>query len=107
MSRDQLRLFGAEPSADRVVGDRSRVTGGGVTAGIDFALALAAELRGEAVARRIQLGIEYDPMPPFDSGSPETAGPEAVRDITERAQERQAARFAASQAAAARLGTLP
>jgi cyclohexyl-isocyanide hydratase len=72
--RDHLGLFGAEPVATRVVFDRNRVTGGGVTAGIDFALALTAAIRGEAHARLVQLALEYDPAPPFDSGSPERAG---------------------------------
>ena len=72
-SRDQLAWFGAEPVAERVVFDRNRVTGGGVTAGIDFALALTARIRGEDHARLVQLSLEYDPAPPFDSGSPERA----------------------------------
>ncbi|MBO9622090.1 MAG: DJ-1/PfpI family protein [Sphingomonas sp.] len=72
-SRDQLAFFGAEPVAERVVFDRNRVTGGGVTAGIDFALALTAAIRGEEHARLVQLSLEYDPDPPFDSGSPERA----------------------------------
>ncbi len=77
-SRDQLAWFGAEPVAERVVFDRNRVTGGGVTAGIDFALALTARIRGEAHARFVQLSLEYDPTPPFDSGSPERADPETL-----------------------------
>lgn len=72
-SREQLALFGAEPVAGRVVFDRNRVSGGGVTAGIDFALALTARIRGEAHAKFVQLSLEYDPAPPFDSGSPERA----------------------------------
>jgi cyclohexyl-isocyanide hydratase len=76
--RDYLPLFGAEPVAERVVFDRNRVTGGGVTAGIDFGLALAAAIRGQAHARMLQLAFEYDPSPPFDSGSPERAGEELV-----------------------------
>jgi cyclohexyl-isocyanide hydratase len=72
-SRDQLAWFGAEPVAERVVFDRNRVTGGGVTAGIDFALALTARIRGADHARLVQLALEYDPSPPFDSGSPERA----------------------------------
>ena len=72
-SRDQLAFFGAEPVAERVVFDRNRVTGGGVTAGIDFALALTARIRDEAHAKFVQLSLEYDPAPPFDSGSPERA----------------------------------
>lgn len=72
-SRDQLAWFDAEPVAERVVFDRNRVTGGGVTAGIDFALRLTAAIRGEDHARFVQLSLEYDPAPPFDSGSPERA----------------------------------
>lgn len=79
MSLDLLTSFGATPVSERVVRDRNRITGGGVTAGIDFALVLAAELFGESVAEGIQLAIEYDPHPPFDSGSPLRA-PKAVRD---------------------------
>lgn len=74
-SREQLAFFGAEPVAERVVFDRNRVSGGGVTAGIDFALALTARIRGEAHAKFVQLSLEYDPAPPFDSGSPERADP--------------------------------
>ena len=76
--REQLRLFGAEPVAERTVVDRNRVTGGGVTAGIDFALTLTAMLRGEDHARLVQLSLEYDPKPPFDAGSPERADPALV-----------------------------
>lgn len=75
---DALPLFGAEPVAARTVVDRNRVTGGGVTAGIDFALTLTAKVRGEAHARAVQLSLEYDPQPPFDAGSPERAGSELV-----------------------------
>ena len=73
LSLDLLTLLGAEAVRQRVVRDRNRVTGAGVTAGIDFGLALAAELFGPAVAQRIRLAIEYAPAPPFDSGSPDTA----------------------------------
>lgn len=69
-----LAGFGAIPVKERVVFDRNRVTGGGVTAGIDFALALTAAIRGEDHARLVQLSLEYDPAPPFDSGTPERAG---------------------------------
>lgn len=79
MWRDYLRLFGAEPVAERVVFDRNRVTAGGVTSGIDFAFALMAEVRGELHAKAVQLGLEYDPAPPFDAGSPGKAGPELER----------------------------
>lgn len=76
--RDQLALFGAIPDPARVARDGRYITGGGVTAGIDFGLALAAELAGEDVARTIQLALEYDPQPPFNAGSPEGAGTELV-----------------------------
>lgn len=77
-SRDQLAYFGVEPAAERVVFDRNRVSGGGVTAGIDFALALVAAIAGEEHAKFVQLSLEYDPHPPFDSGSPERADPATV-----------------------------
>jgi len=66
---------------ERVVVDRNRVTGAGVSSGIDFALALVAELRGEEAAKAIQLAIEYDPHPPFDAGSPKKAAPEVVERV--------------------------
>lgn len=68
--REHLPLFGAEMVAERVVFDRNRVTGGGVTAGIDFALALTARLKGEDYAKAVQLSLEYDPAPPFRRGQP-------------------------------------
>lgn len=77
-TRAILAELGTDVSSDRVVVDRNRITGGGVTAGIDFGLSLLAELRGEAAARTAQLMMEYDPAPPFDSGSPKSAGPEIV-----------------------------
>lgn len=77
-SHDQLAFFGATPVKARTVIDRNRATGGGVTSGIDFALHLAKEIRGEAHARFIQLAIEYDPQPPFDAGTPERAGDEMI-----------------------------
>lgn len=77
-SRHQLAWFGAEPVAERYVIDRNRVTGGGVTAGIDFALALTAKVRGEAHAKFVQLSLEYDPQPPFDNGTPEKADVETL-----------------------------
>ena len=76
--RDKLSLFGAIPVAERVVKDRNRITGGGVTAGIDLALAVIDELRGPDEARAVQLAYEYAPQPPFDCGTPEKAGPETV-----------------------------
>jgi cyclohexyl-isocyanide hydratase len=76
--RDWLTLFGAIPTDGRVVRDRNRLTGGGVTAGLDFGLVLLAELRSERAAKLTQLAAQYDPQPPFHCGSPETAGPEFV-----------------------------
>ncbi|WP_420475418.1 DJ-1/PfpI family protein [Noviherbaspirillum sp. ST9] len=76
MWRDYLHRFGAEPVAERVVRDRNRISGGGVTAGIDFGLTLAAELAGEETAKMLQLAFEYDPQPPFDCGTPDKAGSE-------------------------------
>ncbi len=73
---DLLSTFGAIPVRDRVVEDGNFITGGGTTAGIDFGLDVVARLKGDEVAKRIQLIIEYDPHPPFDAGSPEKAGPE-------------------------------
>ena len=71
--RHLLWLFGAEPTDGRVVVDRNRITGGGITAGIDFGLTLLAEMLGEDAAKITQLRLEYDPDPPFNSGSPSTA----------------------------------
>ena len=88
--RDQLALFGATPVNERIVHDRNRITGGGVTAGIDLALTVIAELAGTGVAQRIQLGLEYAPQPPFDCGRPETAGAETVAALTEVFAERSA-----------------
>lgn len=75
---DLLAGFGAEPVRERVVVDGNVVTGAGVSAGIDFALTLASWIAGDDVARTIQLGIEYDPDPPFDCGSPAKAPPELI-----------------------------
>ena len=70
---DLLPLVGARYEKARVVEDGNVITGGGVTAGIDFGLSVIAEIAGETTARRIQLGVEYDPAPPFDSGNPDKA----------------------------------
>jgi cyclohexyl-isocyanide hydratase len=90
---DLLPNYGARPVRRRVVVDRNRITGGGVTAGIDFGLRLAAELAGENVAKAIQLGLEYDPEPPFRSGHPDLAEPSLVERVRGRFAElvRQAA----------------
>jgi cyclohexyl-isocyanide hydratase len=103
MSREMLSAFGAVPVAERFVIDGNVVTGGGVTAGIDFALAIAAHVFGPDLAKAIQLGIEYDPHPPFDAGSPESAEPALVAKVRASAASRQAVRQAAVDQAAARL----
>lgn len=82
-SHDFLAALGATPVEGRVVRDGTLFTGGGVTAGIDFALTIAAEIAGPEAAQAIQLHIEYAPAPPFNSGSPKTASP-AVLEATKR-----------------------
>ena len=101
---DQLSLFEALPIQQRVVFDRNRVTGGGVTAGIDFALALIARIAGEDHARAVQLGLEYDPAPPFDAGSPDKAGAALVAVYHARADRLAPERKRDLVAAAQRLG---
>ena len=85
--RDLLAQMGATVQTDRVVVDRNRITGGGVTAGIDFGLTIAAKMAGEETAKRMQLLIEYDPKPPFDAGSPEHAGTTLVEDVLARRKQ--------------------
>jgi cyclohexyl-isocyanide hydratase len=106
MSRDMLSEFGATPVADRVTIDGNIITGGGVTAGVDFGITVAAELFGPEVAKTIQLAIEYDPAPPFDTGSPERAGAAIVAAARASAAKRQADRQIAVQRAAAKLREL-
>lgn len=103
-SHHHLESFGAIPVHERVVFDRNRVTGGGVTAGIDFGLALTAAIRGEAHARLVQLSLEYDPQPPFDSGSPERALPETLEGYRKMVARNAPDRDARRQAVAAKLG---
>jgi putative intracellular protease/amidase len=79
--RERLREFGATPVAERVVEDGKVITAAGVSAGIDLGLTLAARIGGEDLAKGIQLGIEYDPDPPFDAGSPQRAPAELVEAI--------------------------
>ena len=79
--REQLAMLGVEVVPQRVVIDRNRVTGAGVTSGIDFGLALLGLLCGEAIAKMAQLMMEYTPEPPFNAGSPEAAGEEAVQSL--------------------------
>jgi cyclohexyl-isocyanide hydratase len=83
---NMLPIFGAKHDSSRVVRDGNIITGGGVTAGMDFALTLVAELRGEDVAQSIQLALEYAPAPPFSAGRPETA-PEYIRDTVKNQME--------------------
>ncbi|MFC2951831.1 DJ-1/PfpI family protein [Marinicaulis aureus] len=81
---DELKHVGAEPVQARVVRDGNLFTGGGVTAGIDFAFTLAAEIAGDDVAKAIQLGLEYDPAPPFHAGSPDKAAQATLEAMTAR-----------------------
>lgn len=104
MSRPMLADLGATPVAERIVADGNTITGGGVTAGIDFALSIVGREFGERAAEEVQLAIEYDPQPPYDSGSPRTADPALVEKVTAASGERQKARAAIVARAAARLG---
>ena len=92
MAHDELARLGAKPRSERYVFDGKYVTAAGVSAGIDMALALAAKIAGDEVAQQIQLGIEYDPHPPHDAGSPASAPKEIVAAFLARS------RFAASEA---------
>ena len=98
-AHDLLAAFGAIPTEGRVVRDGNVLTGGGVTAGIDFGLTLAAELTDAATAQAIQLHLEYAPAPPFDAGRPETAGP----DILAATRHRLAATRSEREAIVARV----
>ena len=103
MSRDMLAAFGATPVVERVVIDGNTITGAGVTAGIDFALVVAGQAFGEETAKSIQLNIEYDPHPPFDAGTPESAGEALAARLRTASAKRQAERQAAVDKAAANL----
>ena len=92
LSLGLLSLFKVEVLEERVVVDRNRITGGGVTAGIDFGLYMVAIIAGEDVAKEIQLMMEYNPAPPFNAGSPKTAGEEIVARVTESRREIQSER---------------
>lgn len=83
-----LPLVGAVHAPGRAVTDGNTVTGGGVTAGIDFALTLVAQIAGEPVARTLQLALEYDPAPPYSSGHPDTAHPDTFKLVSTYYQER-------------------
>jgi cyclohexyl-isocyanide hydratase len=100
---DHLAPFGATPEKTRVCVDRNRITGGGVTAGIDFALTLVSIMVDRPTAEAIQLRLEYNPAPPFNSGSPDTAPPEILARIRERIAPFAQRRGEAVERAAARL----
>jgi putative intracellular protease/amidase len=103
--RRLLPLFGAIPDDGRVVRDGPFVTGGGVTAGIDFALTLAADIAGPAFAQELQLALEYAPAPPFASGRPETPPPAVLAAVQGRGEDLRALRTEQARQAAARLST--
>ncbi|HEY1210446.1 MAG TPA: DJ-1/PfpI family protein [Terracidiphilus sp.] len=103
MAMDNLSALGAIAVPERVVVDRNRITGAGVTAGIDFALSVIAQLWGEPIARSVQLGLEYDPQPPFAAGSPRTAHPEEVQKLQDRMRPFLERRMAVTKVAAAKL----
>jgi cyclohexyl-isocyanide hydratase len=100
---DLLGTFGAIPEKRRVVRDGNVITGGGVTAGIDMALTVTAEIAGEDYAQTVQLAIEYAPAPPFDSGTPDRARPEIVAAARKRLESLGADRWAVARKAAAAL----
>ncbi|KAK9452795.1 class I glutamine amidotransferase-like protein [Dipodascopsis uninucleata] len=102
-SIDQLELLGAIPTDERVVHDRNRVTGAGITSGIDFALTLVSDIRGPDAAKAIQLQLEYDPAPPYDYGSPKVAPKEFVDAARRRMAQFISKRRAATEKAASRL----
>ena len=91
------------PDDGRVVRDGPVLTGGGVTAGIDMALALMAEIAGPELAQAVQLGIEYAPAPPFDCGRPERAAPAVLQAVQGRLQQMRPDRRAAAERCAAAL----
>jgi cyclohexyl-isocyanide hydratase len=106
-SIDQLGLLRALPVSERVVRDRNRITGAGVTSGIDFALTVVAELAGADVAQEVQLQMEYDPEPPYQAGSPRSAPPQLVSTVREKLASFLARRRAATERAAEQLAKWP
>jgi cyclohexyl-isocyanide hydratase len=100
---DLLAPYGVTPEKTRVCVDRNRITGGGVTAGIDFALTLVSIMVDRPTAELIQLGLEYNPAPPFNSGSPDTAPPQVLAAIKQRIAPFAQRRSEAVERAAARL----
>lgn len=103
MSREFLERLGVELAPERVVIDRNRITGGGVTAGIDIALMVVAELEGRGTAEAIQLALEYAPAPPFSCGTPESAGAMRVESARMRAAQLLQQRHATTEEARQRL----
>jgi len=105
--RELLAHFGAHPEASRVVRDGNLITGGGVTAGIDMALVVLAEVAGHEFAEGVQLALEYAPEPPFASGRPELAREPVLKAVHERLASRWPSRRAAVEQAAAALAAAP
>lgn len=103
MSLDQLSLLGAIPVKQRVVQDRNRITGAGITAGIDFALMLIAKLYGEKTARMVQLRMEYNPKPPLDAGSPDKVSVDEITELVNKVKDRQQKRYLATIEASKKL----
>lgn len=101
--RELLEPFGVIVDESRVARDGNLITGGGVTAGLDFAFTMVAELAGETLAQSVQLGLEYSPAPPFNAGRPETAPPEILAAVRERMDAFGQGRMEAARTAAARL----
>jgi cyclohexyl-isocyanide hydratase len=104
---DLLPLFGATHEEARLVKDGNLITAGGVTSGIDFGLSVVAEIAGETAARTIQLGIEYDPAPPFDSGHPDRAPAAVTTALLDRYEKARLALRAGIEQAAARKDATP
>lgn len=104
LSRELLAELGAIPDPARIVTDGNHISGGGVTAGLDFAFTVVAALAGEAKAKEIQLLLEYDPQPPYLGGTPETSDPQTVAAVRAMVAPMLAPRAAAVRRAAAKLG---
>lgn len=104
MSIDQLALFGVQAVPERVVVDGNRITGAGVTSGLDFAFTVLATLRGEEPARALQLMMEYDPAPPFQSGHPRVAAAELVEKVRTSSREMLQRRMEVSKRVAKKRG---
>jgi cyclohexyl-isocyanide hydratase len=106
LAMDLLPILGAEPAYERVVIDRNRITSGGITAGIDLGLVVAAELCGREVAERIRLMIEYNPVLPLSSGSPASADMPLVEDARAAASSNRDLRRQIAERAVARLSSM-